>query len=501
MMKNRTSLEIWNALLQSKEEKKLNSKNSYVLSLAQDIEALRVEEQIAAHEKIKAIIERYTDITVSLDIDNFTLREKIKEAKTKLHSQLTPYNKTCKNHEAHVAALEKKHPDYLTALCKKRELYAARAILHLLEPLKNYNKTMLMDWYQRYELLHPSFETAFNNVGIGKKYFDSFLTLDRRQAGKNIPDIRIEGSTYSDPDYYLRKLNVATDMKDAVLAATLGKHTSCCQSYSGESGHSCTEHGLTSPDGGFYVLFKKTNERDSVHAQAWTWRNKNNICFDSIEAPDSFSQSIDENRAATLFTALAAAFITGDYHIDTVTNGYNKSFSQNIGQFSTYAFFPARLDRSTYRGHIDSKKQNLLIDSRLLTSTTYDREFKKLNTTPLHDIQKLVFTLGYTIKNDIQSIADNLIEKSYELKVNHLLEQYNDIQKQFLAEQQDYCKTPDEKKMITFIETHPVDIHLFNVETSIFIHAAKNGHAHLVDLILAKNIYVDIPDEHGMTAL
>lgn len=127
-------------------------------------------------------------------------------------------------------------------------------------------------------------------MGLSRQDYDKFLKLDRSNAGATIPDVNIDGKAIFYPGYYLRKLQVQNDL-DAAIGASLGKSTHCCQSLSGEAGEPCTIHGLTSPHGGFYVLFKgDINDpqiSDKIIGQCWVWRSRSNaLVFDSIEVCD-----------------------------------------------------------------------------------------------------------------------------------------------------------------------------------------------------------------------
>lgn len=71
-------------------------------------------------------------------------------------------------------------------------------------------------------------------------------------------------------------------------AAFLGKLTSCCQNL-GDAGEECVIYGITKPNSGFYVLYKKIHEKeDKIVAQCWVWRKDNQIEFDSIEGQLDF---------------------------------------------------------------------------------------------------------------------------------------------------------------------------------------------------------------------
>jgi len=526
---------------------KTTAKNAYILELADEIEKLRAREEKAARAEAKEdltknidqVILKYTGVKGSLEANEKALRDAaaikdkkeldvkenqqikqkankiyrdtIKLAKKNLELELSKVNKFCDTYEANTHALQGRSQEYEKSLSERRTLRAERAMLHLLEPIKNYNEEMLVDWYQYYELVNPSHETTFNKVSVGAKYFDKFLALNRDNAGKNLPAIRIEGKALGYPGFYLRKLNVA-DMDDAVLAALLGKYSSCCQSYSGENGQSCTEHGLTDPDGCFYVLFKENpTGKDTVCAQAWTWREGSNVCFDSIEAHNDFQNPEDLKRTQAMFGALATE-LTQKQDIQTVSNGYFKGFSKDIGYKTHYHFSSARIDAKKYQGHQDSSNQHLLADKRLLVSPfQFDEkaenkalftELKKLQSgIPLHQSENLVYTIGFALQNQRKDMLDYISKTATTLGVNEKLNAYLKTQDDFLQKQKEYVKSKDCKAMLDYIQKNPVDLNLFNGNTPFIMFAAEAGHEDLIDYLLKQKIPVDISDQVGFTAL
>jgi hypothetical protein len=506
-MQNRIDLTTWIKRLktQSEDKRTIYDKNSYILSLAHFIEALRLEKTKGKLKHIQQIIYKYSSERIPLTAPIESFRQKITSAKKQIHIKLASNNKICNAYETNFQG--KDITLYKTALRDRKILRADRAILHLLEPLKNYNIEMLVDWYYHYELIHPSFETTFHISGVGTKYFDSFLTLNRTQAGVNIPDIRLAGISQGYPDYYIKKIPVE-NLEHAVFAALLGKYTDCCQSYSGAAGESCVKHGLTSPDGAFYILLKK--ER-ILCAQAWTWREKNKICFDSIEPSAELISTEDLLMADRMFSALAAEMIIKDPRIEKVTNGYYKTFSESLGYISTYSLHLSHLNPKTYNGHYDSVNQHMLSEQDLLfpilaldkkmSDSSLECELKKLTQTPLYQIKKLKFTIGFAKQNKQKSMLDNIINTANTLNVLEPVEKYIQIQDIYLNEQKKYVEYPDEKVMIDFIQRHPVDIDLFDIDQPLFIEAAKHGHYRLIDLMLEKKADVNTVDRRHFTAL
>ncbi len=71
-----------------------------------------------------------------------------------------------------------------------------------------------------------------------------------------IPNIEVDGATFGQPHYVLRKL-----AKNDKRGWILGVLTHCCQSI-GNAGESYAMHGMTSPYSGFYAVFKRGKEKD-----------------------------------------------------------------------------------------------------------------------------------------------------------------------------------------------------------------------------------------------
>lgn len=145
--------------------------------------------------------------------------------------------------------------------------------------------------------------------GIPAKFYGEFKKLNRQDAGKNIPDLLIDGNDHRHRGFYLMKVPVQ-DESHAARAACFGKLTHCCQSLSGEVGQPCAIHGLTSPNGGFYVLCKgDSHDRkvtDTVVAQSWVWRSKTGAFgYDSIESSPAFPNEVSQ----VLFNQLSQQLI------------------------------------------------------------------------------------------------------------------------------------------------------------------------------------------------
>ncbi len=125
------------------------------------------------------------------------------------------------------------------------------------------------------------------NFGVSEKVFNKALQhmhQVRERVDNRLPPFRIEGKDLTDVEgaekYYFMKLP-AQDYKGFFL----GELTNNCQSL-GKAGEACAIHGMTSKNGGFYVLVRQGDKGkpDKIVAQSWTWISKDNaVVFDSWE--------------------------------------------------------------------------------------------------------------------------------------------------------------------------------------------------------------------------
>lgn len=84
--------------------------------------------------------------------------------------------------------------------------------------------------------------------------FNRALVMNWPKSKDQMPSIHIDGVDCGNPGYYFKKLE-STDMRGFVL----GHLTYCCQSVGSEGeGPAC--HGLLSPFGGFYAVFKRPDK-------------------------------------------------------------------------------------------------------------------------------------------------------------------------------------------------------------------------------------------------
>jgi ankyrin repeat protein len=197
----------------------------------------------------------------------------------------------------------------------------------------------------------------FMENGIPAKYHEEFKSLNRDDAGKFIPDVTIDGNEFRYPGYYLMKVPVQDEMH-AARAACFGKMTNCCQSLSGENGHPCVVHGLTSPYGGFYVVcqgdVKKPLVSDKVVAQSWTWRSLSEaIVFDSIEVA-----STNQIKLVKSFYSRLSETLATEHQVPKITCGT----SSGIRDFGVQSALCDEERFKDYDNYNDSYKQNAIHD-------------------------------------------------------------------------------------------------------------------------------------------
>jgi hypothetical protein len=102
---------------------------------------------------------------------------------------------------------------------------------------------------------NPTLAALFSKYKISEPAFNRVLNHFHPKLTDNIPDCWIEGDTFGEPRFYLKKLP-ANDLRGFVLGAM----THCCQSV-GSAGEACAIHGMESVYGGFYAVFKRPSEK------------------------------------------------------------------------------------------------------------------------------------------------------------------------------------------------------------------------------------------------
>lgn len=253
----------------------------------------------------------------------------------------------------------------------------------------------------------------FTKNGLTKSHYEKFLSLQSCDNDERIPAITIDGNLHDAQGYYLRRLSVE-NIEDAAIAACLGKLTDCCQSLSGEAGEPCAIHGLTSPEAGFYVIFKgdlnQPTFQDKVIAQSWVWRSQTNaLVIDSIESEYESSET-HKSIIKALYHQLCFQLLTGEYGIELITHGEYSGISDVI-KLSTQHTYEEPID---YDGYRDSQSQLILATSSSAYYMLKDeiQTFLDKYTDPVSE--EMIAFLQYSLDNDIQNYIEAFTNKHRE---------------------------------------------------------------------------------------
>lgn len=311
------------------------------------------------------------------------LQKRINNLSEKDHSKRTELTKRIQekyaakaeaNYNKFVFLLRNKtKKEYLSLQLKKSEREIATIIKEreerMLSPLTPMNvlfKYLTQVCYQRAKE-NPEVAGLFFQYGLLEASFDKYLSLQPQNDDKLIPYIFIEGEEIA-PQYknhYIKKL------RDPQVASVLGELTSCCQSL-GRAGERPTIHGITSPTGGFYVLYEKqATGRDNIVAQCWAWRSEDgDLVFDSVESQIDFRNK-NELLIADFYTYLAHHLVTNNEEIKRVLVGTGKTPPAMRILHPLSEAYPAN-----YFGYSDSDEQFIVADQQLPFMQLY------LNTNP-----------------------------------------------------------------------------------------------------------------------
>lgn len=408
--------------------------------------------------------------------------ENTKELSEFINSTITEINKFCKKYEKDADNRENGDEEKnQRSLVQRNELYAARALLNLNKPFKQWTLENLRDYYARFiSLNNDDTKGFFLKHGLGEKNYKTFLELNRENAGKNIPDISIDGAIYGHPGFYLKKLNV-TNENEAALAACLGKETDCCQSLSGEAGEPCAIHGLTDPNGGFYVLFKGDPGRhsitDKVCAQSWVWKSKTGvIVFDSIEVPNDLRKERIIHIISQLYRELAFKLVH-EKGIPAVNCGTSSGCSSHVGYDYTCASIEKPLDYDSYR---DSHKQLPLAhkdfpyDLESKTQQHDDQYIEELKSNqPIQSLKKLSHSINVAFELNRSDLINHLISLTEKYGTDAHIK---DLMKKIDYKELLYFYSSEKEKsdsIYRFITTNTCDISLHSNGENLFTIATR----------------------------
>ncbi|WP_193392735.1 ankyrin repeat domain-containing protein, partial [Legionella santicrucis] len=220
-------------------------------------------------------------------------------------------------------------------------------------PLANVDMIVLEAFYAKYQQESSAAQNILIKHGISPQSREQFYSLKRDNAEKTIPDVVIDGKDIGYPGIYIKKLDTTTN-KGAALAACLGKITQCCQ-YLGGVGSECVIHGITSPNGGFYVLCQGEAQNpsldDAILAQSWVWKGQQGgLCLDSIESAVKKEKIA---QVADMFRLLGHT-LCQEHHITQVTTGAQSGITRQVA-LKDYPTLKEHFQ--DYKGYCDSKSQ------------------------------------------------------------------------------------------------------------------------------------------------
>ncbi|MCE3046397.1 hypothetical protein [Legionella sp. 16cNR16C] len=206
-----------------------------------------------------------------------------------------------------------------------------------------------------YQRVHERPEAAkeFKDNGLSESVFNRYLELNPIDDPQKIPPIHISGKDVS-ADY--TQYHVDSVSASDPRAAYLGVLSSCCQTV-GDAGGMCAEHGITSPNGGFYASFADSPNqgKPTLMAQNWVWLGtKDSAVIDSIESHINFKQ-LKESVISDLHFYLAYQLIAYP-HIVQIVCGIGDT-PDNFGLFQLIELV-LPLDHEGYR---DSRNKKLVL--------------------------------------------------------------------------------------------------------------------------------------------
>ncbi|KTD55854.1 Ankyrin repeats (3 copies) [Legionella santicrucis] len=282
------------------------------------------------------------------------IRDKIQEVKKEL-SQVSRQYKTLKKKPLTNPAARMAREEQLK-VCSQRLFELQTQLVFLCQgrlPLANIDMIVLEAFYAKYQQESSAAQSILIQNGISPQSREQFYALKRDNAEKAIPDVIIDGKDIGYHGIYIKKLDTTTD-QGAALAACLGKITQCCQ-YLGGVGSECVVHGITSPNGGFYVLCQGEAQNpsldDAILAQAWVWKGQQGaLCLDSIESTVKKEQIAP---VADMFRFLGHT-LCQEHHIPQVNTGAQSGITRQVA-CKDYPAIKEHLQN--YAGYCDSKSQ------------------------------------------------------------------------------------------------------------------------------------------------
>lgn len=314
-------------------------------------------------------------------------------------------------------------------------------------------------------------------------------------------------------EFYLRKLDTLSH-QGAEVADCLGKMTNCCQ-YLGGIGEACLTHGISSPDGGFYILCKgdarNPSLEDPVLAQSWVWRGKTGgLCLDSIEVTLGIRKNLQQRQMVIDLFRILGHLLCQAHNISLVNTGTQSGITRKIG-LKGY-FTPKEHFTDYVGGYCDSKSQFPLANQSmpyLFYGRTNSSVFQKIIRENTSDFFDTLFNKREALKESRelkQTLAFIIEMKLPELLV--LLSQAaekvsrRDELLALFAVNQAWRKALDNKKVdITLIHQGAYADMLNNKGRSALHLAASKRDQDTFDQLLALHVNLNVQDGYGNTVL
>ncbi|KTD57030.1 Ankyrin repeat protein [Legionella santicrucis] len=436
-----------------------------------------------------------------------TIRDKIQDVKKELATVSRQYKSLKKKPLANPE--ERMAREAQLKVCSQRLFELQTQLVLLCQgrlPLANVDMIVLEAFYAKYQQEHSAAQQILIQNGISPQSREQFYALKRDNAEKTIPDVVIDGKDIGYPGIYIKKLDTTSD-KGAALAACLGKITYCCQ-YLGGVGSECVIHGITSPNGGFYVLCQGEAQNpsldDAILAQAWVWKGQQGaLCLDSIESTVKKEQTAP---VADMFRLLGHT-LCQEHHIPQVNTGAQSGITRQVACKD----YPAHKEHlQNYAGYCDSKSQLPLagatmpylfygkvassqLQARIAEETK--RFFQELFSTQeaLHNNEVLQQVIAFVLSTK----NDELLQLLGEYAANHQ-EAFNVL----LATNQYYLQQLDQGIIAFDALEQGASINARNKKGQSALHLAiLKTDKKTISTLIACGINVNIQDKYGNTAL
>ncbi|MGE3318552.1 MAG: ankyrin repeat domain-containing protein [Candidatus Berkiella sp.] len=433
--------------------------------------------------------------------NNIKPADKDIKAKTAEYDLLFKEYRNLERQKGRLNKNQEKRYEQLTGLVSEKKRELAKCCYG--KPLNKLTLLEIVAFYEEYKYNASEAYKIFLDNDIPGQFYATFERLNRQEAGNNIPDVTIDGKTIGHEGYYLRKVPVQDEL-EAARAACFGKMTGCCQSLSGELGQPCVIHGLTSPNGGFYVLCQGDSQHpkvtDFVAGQCWAWRSQTNaIVFDSIEmAPGE-----DKNMVAAFYNHLGEKLVL-EKHTDKVACGGKSGISNMVGVSVRSLGIEQFID---YNDYSDSKEQRVIYDKNrpyLLydlhepcKERTHQFIEKLVNSdAPLAANTTFIEMLNYALIQSpglIQAIENEIVnvQKKEELnKITQLMNEYLE------------CDIVDVPAVLEKLIQNPALINIVDsTGCTPLMRAAANGNVNTFFRLIEKGADSSVRDFHGNTPL